>query len=120
VGRGRSGSRGTGVGRALLGWTIERASEQLRGSGNEVPKFIRVHRFDYLDSAHRLFRRMGFKPARYFDELIRPLDDLPALDDLPEGAGGAGVTVVPWPDDRERGDPPRRQCGIRVSSPSMT
>jgi mycothiol synthase len=87
--------RGLGVGRTLLGWTVERATEQLRGSGNDVAKFIRVHRFDYLESAHRLFRRMGFTPARYFDELICPLVD------LPDPAAVAGVTIVPWPDDRD-------------------
>jgi mycothiol synthase len=87
--------RGTGVGRTLLGWTIERATEQLRSSGNDVPKFIRVHRFDYIESAHRLFRRLGFRPARYFDELLRPLDDLPD----PEKVDG--VTIVAWPDDRD-------------------
>ena len=87
--------RGEGVGRALLGWAIERATDQLRGSPNCVPKFIRVHRFDYIGSAHRLYRRMGFSPARYFDELLRTLDD------LPDPGPVAGVTITPWPDDRD-------------------
>ena len=69
--------RGVGVGRALLGWGIERATAQLRSSGNGLPKYIRVNRFDFIESAHRLYRRMGFTPVRYFDELLRPLDDLP-------------------------------------------
>ena len=51
------------------GGRSKRATEQLRSSANRVPKFIRVNRFDYIESAHRLFRRMGFTPARYFDEL---------------------------------------------------
>ena len=70
--------RGVGVGRALLGWGIERRTAQLRSSDNNLPKVIRVNSFDYIESAHRLFRRMGFTPVRYFDELLRPLDDLPA------------------------------------------
>ncbi len=69
--------RGAGVGRALLGWGIEQARSRLSASSNDVPKYIRVNRFDYVESAHRLYRRMGFTPARYFDELLRPLDDLP-------------------------------------------
>ena len=69
--------RGVGVGRALLGWGIERATARLRASVNDVPKYIRVNRFDYVEPAHRLYRRMGFTPARYFDELLRPLDELP-------------------------------------------
>jgi GNAT superfamily N-acetyltransferase len=83
--------RGRGVGRALLGWGIERATTQLRSSGNGLPKVIRVNNFDYIASAHRLYRRMGFDPVRYFDELLRPLDDLPALDTT------TGVTIAPWP-----------------------
>jgi mycothiol synthase len=87
--------RGVGVGRALLGWGIERAAAQLRSSGNGLPKYIRVNRFDYIESAHRLFRRMGFTPVRYFDELLRPLDVLPVPGRI------AGVTIAPWPDDRD-------------------
>jgi mycothiol synthase len=87
--------RGAGVGRALLGWGIERAKEQLRNSGNGLPKYIRVNSFDYIESAHRLFRRIGFTPVRYFDELLRTLDDLPAPGKV------AGVSIAPWPDDRD-------------------
>jgi mycothiol synthase len=87
--------RGVGVGRALLGWGIERATAQLRSSGNSLPKYIRVNRFDYIEPAHRLFRRMGFTPVRYFDELLRPLDDLPVPGKVP------GVTIEPWPEDRD-------------------
>lgn len=87
--------RGLGVGRALIGWAFERAAEQLRGSGNCVPKFIRVNRLDHIESVHRLYRRMGFKPVRYFDDLLRPLDDLP----VPEKP--AGATIAPWPEGRD-------------------
>jgi mycothiol synthase len=87
--------RDAGVGRALLGWGIERATARLRASGNDVPKYIRVNRFDYIESAHRLYRRMGFTPARYFDELLRPLDDLPVTEKV------TGVTISSWPDDRD-------------------
>jgi len=87
--------RGVGVGRTLLGWGIERATEQLRSSGNGLPKYIRVNSFDYIESAHRLFRRMGFTPVRYFDELLRTLDDLPVAGRV------AGVTITPWPEDRD-------------------
>ena len=87
--------RGAGVGRALLGWGIEQARSRLSASSNDVPKYIRVNRFDYVESAHRLYRRMGFTPARYFDELLRPLDDLPVPAEL------TGVTIASWPDDRD-------------------
>ena len=35
-------ARGRGVGRALLTWGIERATEQLRSSGSALPKVVRV------------------------------------------------------------------------------
>jgi mycothiol synthase len=87
--------RGVGVGRALVGWGVERATEQLRSSGSCLPKYIRVNSFDFIESAHRLYRRMGFTPVRYFDELLRPLDDLPVPGKV------AGVSIVPWPNDRD-------------------
>ena len=87
--------RGKGVGRELLGWGIQRAAARLRASGNDLPKYVRVNRFDYIESAHRLYRRFGFRPARYFDELLRPLGSLP----VPEPV--AGATIGPWPDDRD-------------------
>ena len=77
------------------GWGSERGHGSLRASDNAVPKYIRVNRFDYVESAHRLYRRMGFTPTRYFDELLRPLDELPVRGVLP------GVTILPWPDDRD-------------------
>ena len=87
--------RGVGVGRALLRWGIDRATAQLGASANDVPRSIHVNRFDYIEPAHRLYRRMGFTPVRYFDELLRPLDELPERQEVP------GVTIVPWPDDRD-------------------
>ena len=87
--------RDVGVGRALLGWGIGRATARLCASDHDVPKYVRVNRFDYVESAHRLYRRMGFTPTRYFDELLRPLDELPVRSEP------AGVTIVPWPDDRD-------------------
>jgi mycothiol synthase len=84
--------RGQGVGRALLGWGVERGSEQLRGTGHDLPKYLRVDSYDYIESAHRLYARLGFTPVRWFEELLRPLTDLPPLR-LVEG-----ITVAPWPD----------------------
>ena len=87
--------RGRGVGRALLAWGIERATEQLRSSPSALPKVIRGDAPAELVDNHRLFGRMGFAPVRWFEELLRPLTDLPARRTVD------GVRIVAWPDDRD-------------------
>ena len=82
------------VGRTLMGWAMGRASEQLRSSGSDLPKYVRVDQYDFVTSAHRLFARMGFAPVRYHEQLLRPLSDLPA----PRSVNG--VSILPWPEQR--------------------
>lgn len=88
--------RGLGLGRELIAWGKKRATEQLLSSGSDLPKYIRVDNFDFVESAHRLFARMGFEPVRYFDQLLRPLVDLPPLDQ----AEVDGISIVPWDEAR--------------------
>jgi mycothiol synthase len=87
--------RGRGIGRALLGWSVERARDRLAGRTHELPRFIRIYAYDWLDDRRRLFRRFGFEVVRWHDELLRPLHDLPQV------AVPDGVTLLPWPDDRD-------------------
>jgi mycothiol synthase len=87
--------RGHGVGRALLAWGVERAIARLQGRHHDLPRYIRVVAYDWLEANHHLFARFGFAPVRYSDELIRPLAGSPAAP-LPGGAA-----LVPWPDGRD-------------------
>lgn len=87
--------RGRGIGTLLLEWATHRAADQLQSSTNDLPKFIRVDNFEFVESAHRLYAQLGFTPVRYNDELLRSLEDLPS----PRGVDGVGI--VPWPDDRD-------------------
>lgn len=89
--------RRRGVGSALLTWGTQRAGELLRSSGTDLPKFIRVDAYDYCEADHRLFARHGYTAVRYFEELLRPLTDLP-----PEPGPGTipGLRIVPWIADR--------------------
>ncbi len=87
--------RNRGVGRALIEWGKRRATEQLTSSGSDLPKYIRVDGRDFVEPAHRLYARTGFEPIRYFDELIRPLTDLPS----PDRADVAEIEIVPWRDE---------------------
>lgn len=83
--------RGKGVGTALMEWGVARGTEQLRTSGNHVEKYLRVDSYDFIESAHRLYARFGFEPVRWFEELLRPLTDLPPVPAV------AGVRLAQWP-----------------------
>lgn len=87
--------RRRGVGRALLTWGVEHATAELRTSTNDLPKYIRVDSYDYIEGAHRLYADLGFTPVRWFEELLRPLTDLPEVRTV------EGVDIVAWPDDRD-------------------
>ena len=86
-------ARGRGIGSALLTWGIERATALLRSSGRDLPCYVRVDAQDYIESAHRLFARQGFLRVRVSEELLRPLDELPAVPTID------GVRIVAWPDE---------------------
>jgi mycothiol synthase len=87
--------RRMGVGTALMQWGIRRATEQLLSSGRALPAYVRVDVSDDITDAHRLFAALGMTPVRYMDELLRPLTDLPPLSTVD------GITIAPWPDDRD-------------------
>jgi mycothiol synthase len=88
--------RGQGVGRELFAWSVARAHERAAQLTHGLPTVIRVGGAIDDDGRRRLFTRFGFEARRYSDELLQPLgDDLPAIDP-PEG-----ITVLPWPDDRD-------------------
>ena len=87
--------RGHGIGRTLMTWAIDRGSAQLRSSSNKLPKYLRVDVDEAVVPAVRLLDRLGFRKVRQFEELLRPLTDLPAITE-PDG-----VRIEPWPDGRD-------------------
>ena len=89
--------RRRGVGSALLAWGTQRAGELLLSSGSDLPKFIRVDAYDYCAADHRLYARHGYTAVRYFEELLRPLSDLPPE---PDASTIPGLRSVPWTSDR--------------------
>jgi ribosomal protein S18 acetylase RimI-like enzyme len=90
-------SRGRGHGRALLDWGTRHARELLAastpGSTPSSTRVIRVSRSVHNQSAARLHDRFDFVPVRWFDDLMRSLDDVPDLL-IP-----SGVVVEPWPEN---------------------
>ena len=82
--------RGQGIGRHLLAWEIERATEKLEEAEPSLPRFIRADEWDWIEDAHRLYRRLGMIPVRYFKEMLRPLDGKVEVD-TPDG-----ISIVPF------------------------
>ena len=87
--------RGRGVGRELLRWGTTRAQEVLAAADAALPKVIHLSAYEQVEDAHRLARRMGFAPVRWFEELLRPLVD------LPPGDVTDGYDIVDWPHGRD-------------------
>ncbi len=48
-----------------------------------------------MEANHRLYGHFGFTPVRWFEELVRPLVDLPAVQ------VADGVALRPWPADQD-------------------
>ncbi|MGI8518662.1 MAG: GNAT family N-acetyltransferase [Acidimicrobiia bacterium] len=86
--------RRQGVGSQILTWTIARGTESLATAPAHQERFIRTHVYDFEHEAIALYERHGFKPIRYYAELIRPL---PEPIEVPESNG---VDIVEWDDDR--------------------
>jgi mycothiol synthase len=95
IGAVHADQRGRGIGRTLMAWAIERGTDQLRSSTNLLPKYLRVEVGETTIAARQLFERLGFTEARKFEELLRPLTDLPLLRDA------VGVRIERWPEDRD-------------------
>ncbi|MGD9704207.1 MAG: GNAT family N-acetyltransferase [Acidimicrobiia bacterium] len=91
--------RRRGVGTELLDWGTERARELLAAHEHDLPRFVRVHQYDWIDDAHALYRAGGFTPVRWFEDLLRPLDE------LPEPTVPEGLRIEPW--DVARGEEAR-------------
>ncbi|MBU3690410.1 MAG: GNAT family N-acetyltransferase [Acidimicrobiales bacterium mtb01] len=83
--------RGRGVGRSLMEWSVEHAHELLAASPNDRAKYVRIHHGVDDESTRRLSARFGFAPIRWFEDLVRPLADVPDPIDVP------GVRIEPWP-----------------------
>ena len=76
--------RGRGLGRAVLGWQIERAREIHRAAGSPDGWVLENSFMAGDDTAMRLFDRFGAAPARYYFEMVAPAKDnsRPAPDGL--------------------------------------
>jgi GNAT superfamily N-acetyltransferase len=87
------GWRGQGLGRAVLGWQYERATQIHAATAPAAQWQAEVGVMAGEPTAVRLFARLGFAPVRYFFEMLAPT--APAVDaPLPAGLR----SEVPTPD----------------------
>ena len=76
-------------------WATEHGSETLRTSHSDLPKRLVVDAHERREADRRLFTRLGFQPRRWFEELLRPLTD------VPPAVAVEGIPVIGWPDGRD-------------------
>ncbi len=91
--------RGQGIGRELFSWELERAKESLARCDPTLPWYVRTDEWEWIDDAHRLYRRFGLAPVRYMKEMIR------SLDEQAEVAVPEEIEIVSW--DRSRDEEAR-------------
>ncbi|MEX1093065.1 MAG: GNAT family N-acetyltransferase [Acidimicrobiia bacterium] len=82
--------RGRGVGRELLGWQVESATGILEDVEAPIPRFMRADEWDWIEETHRMYRRFGMEPVRYFTEMVKPLDRRAESEPAP------GIEIVPY------------------------
>ena len=87
--------RGTGIGRALLGWQLERGREIHADRHPESPAVLSVAAYTSMPSLERLLQRAGLVRERWYFVMERTLADLP---DVPVTDG---VELVPYSPDRD-------------------
>ena len=87
--------RRQGLGTALLDWSVEVSTAVLQALDGDLPKRIRFGTYETIADIAVIAARAGFVPVRWFEELLRPLDD------LPQPATVAGIRVERWPEGRD-------------------
>jgi mycothiol synthase len=87
--------RGRGIGRALLGWQLERGTQLHAERHPEAPARLTATVHTTMPSLEALVRRAGLEPARWFFHMERALTDLPPRRSL------EGVQLVPFSWDRD-------------------
>lgn len=90
----RPEARGRGLGRALLGWQLARAREQLAASGSALPGWIMGYAEQRAPDASALLERHGMALRRYFFTLDRELSA-----PIEPAEAPAGVRIVGWDPD---------------------
>ena len=79
-----------GVGTALMTWAIPHGKSLLQSTGRTLPKYLRANVSQQNESAARLCAKFGMKPARFEEDMIRDLTNLPEIH------ADSKYAIVPW------------------------
>jgi mycothiol synthase len=85
--------RGRGIGRELFGWQVERGRSILERIDVRIPRYLRADEWDWIEEAHRMYRRFGLEPVRYFTEMVKPLTASETVEPV------EGVEIIPYERD---------------------
>lgn len=94
-GRVRPDHRGRGVGRALLGWQLERGTALHAERHPQFPGRLKVGVPEAMTSLGSMVRWAGLTAERWYRAMERPLTDLPRPKEVP------GLELVPFTPDRD-------------------
>ena len=83
-------ARGRGLGSQLLRWAEERARDRLSSRNPDLEWWLLADAHEWQDDRRRLLRRHGFAEARWFIDMKRTLDELPAP------VAPEGIAIVAW------------------------
>ncbi len=89
--------RGQGIGRALLDWQVDRGKAIHAQRHPEVPGRLTVLAQAGISGQEGLLRRAGFEPARWFQQMSRPLSGLPG----PRTVEGVQIVPFDWARDEQ-------------------
>jgi len=78
------------IGHRMLLWMEKRFDEIATTQPAEISKVLQVNVTQFQKGTAIMLERSGYKPARYFYEMVRP-----ALDDIPESPLPAGIEIRP-------------------------
>ncbi len=82
--------RRKGIGSAILQWIENRMREIAAGHPADRTKYFQVFLSQFEIARTAMLEKNGYKPVRYFHEMVRP-----SLDDIPDFALPEGVQIRP-------------------------
>ena len=111
--------RRKGIGSALLGWMEEHLREMAVSDHPQSSGFFQVNASQYQTGTAAMLERTGYRPARYFYEMVRPsLADIDAFP-LPEGLEIRPVEAEHYPAIWKSGMIPAKTSGDTQNQPRM-